>query len=78
MTRRPTPTPVAGDRLVVHAHHLGEPARDAEILEVRGARGPYLVRWDDGRESVIYPGPDVTVEHFPTRSHTLKRPGLGR
>lgn len=40
MTRSPTATPVASDRLVVHAHHLGEPARDAEILEVRGPRGP--------------------------------------
>lgn len=58
----------AGDRLVVHAHHQGQPERDAEILEVLGADGPpFRVRWDDGRESIIFPGPDVFVEHFPRR-----------
>jgi hypothetical protein len=55
-----------GDRVVVHGHQLGEPERDAEILEVRGAYGapPYLVRWDDGRVSTLYPGSDASVEHF--------------
>jgi len=58
----------AGDRLVVHAHHQGQPERDAEILEVLGADGPpYRVRWDDGRESIIFPGPDVFIEHFSRR-----------
>lgn len=28
-----------GDRLVIRAHHLGEPDRDAEILEVLGDAG---------------------------------------
>ena len=54
----------AGDRLVVRAHHLGEPERDAEILEVLGTHGapPYLVRWsDDGHETIVYPGSDVYV-----------------
>jgi hypothetical protein len=53
----------AGDRLVVRAHHLGEPERDAEILEVLGTNGapPYRVRWDDGHESVVYPGSDVYI-----------------
>jgi Domain of unknown function (DUF1918) len=62
-----TQTPVAaGDRLVVRAHFQGQPERDAEILEVLGADGPpYRVRWDDGRESIIFPGPDVFIEHFP-------------
>ena len=58
----------AGDRLVVRAHYQGQPERDAEIIEVLGADGPpYRVRWDDGRESIIFPGPDVFVEHFPRR-----------
>ena len=58
----------AGDRLVVHAHHQGQPERDAEILEVLGVGGPpYRVRWDDGRESIIFPGPDVFIEHFAHR-----------
>jgi Domain of unknown function (DUF1918) len=67
-----TPGVSVGDRLVVHAHHLGEAERDAEILAVLAEGGPYRVRWqDDGRVSIIYPGSDVSVEHFPasTRRH---------
>lgn len=53
-----------GDRLVIKSHKIGDPMRDAEILEVRGDKGapPYLVRWSDGHESVVYPGPDAVVE----------------
>lgn len=56
----------AGDRLVVHGHHQGEPERDGEILEVLGVHGapPYVVRWDDGHVSTLYPSSDVFVEHF--------------
>lgn len=56
-----------GDRLVIRGHHLGEPDRDAEILEARGAAGgpPFLVRWEDGgRISLIYPGSDATVQRL--------------
>jgi hypothetical protein len=56
-----------GDRLVVRGHRIGEPERDAEILEVLGDDGapPYLVRWsDDGRVSRVYPSSDIYVEHF--------------
>ena len=55
-----------GDRLVIRGHHLGEPDRDAEILEARGEDGapPFRVRWsDDGRESLFYPGSDAHVDH---------------
>jgi hypothetical protein len=56
-----------GDRLVIHGHHLGEPERDGEILEVIGEGGapPYVVRWsDDGHVSELFPGSDASVEHF--------------
>lgn len=56
-----------GDRIVVRGHHLGEPDRDAEILEVHGARGtpPYVVRWsDDGHVATYVPGPDARVDHL--------------
>jgi hypothetical protein len=56
-----------GDRLVVKGHHLGEPDRDAEILEVHGADGdpPFLVQWsDDGRIGLVFPGPDAMIEHL--------------
>ena len=59
--------PAAGDRLVVRAHHQGQPERDAEILEVIGGelRPHYRVRWqDDGHESIVYPGEDVFVQHL--------------
>ena len=53
-----------GDRIVVHAMHDGDRARDAEILEIRGPNGlpPYLVRWsDDGHVGLYYPGPDAHI-----------------
>ena len=59
--------PAAGDRLVVRAHHQGEPERDAEILEVMGGelRPHYRVRWqDDGHETIVYPGEDVFIQHL--------------
>lgn len=56
-----------GDRLVVRGHHLDDPVRDGEILEVRHEDGspPYRVRWSDtGHESLVFPGPDAYVEHY--------------
>ena len=56
-----------GDRLVIKGHHVGEPDRDAEILEVRGRDGgpPFVVRWEeDGHESLTFPGSDAMIEHF--------------
>jgi len=60
-----------GDRLVIRRHHVGEPDRDAEILEVRGEEGrpPYVVRWaDDGRVGYFLPGSDAFVQHFDDES----------
>jgi hypothetical protein len=54
-----------GDRLHVHGNVVGQPDRMGEIVEVRGAEGapPYLVRFDDGHEALVYPGPDTVIEH---------------
>ena len=54
-----------GDTLVMHANHTGEPDRSAEVLEVRGSDGgpPFLVRYDDGHEALVFPGPDSVVRH---------------
>lgn len=55
-----------GDRLLIRRHHVGEPDRDAEILEIRGEDGrpPYVVRWsDDGRVGYFLPGSDAFVQH---------------
>mgnify|MGYP002735229929 CR=1 FL=1 len=56
-----------GDRIVIKSHHVGEPERDGEVLEVRGAEGqpPYLIRWsDDGHTALVFPGPDAVIQHF--------------
>ena len=55
-----------GDRIVIRGHHIGDADRDAEVIEVRGPDGapPYLVRWEDGHESLFFPGPDAAVHHY--------------
>ena len=65
-----------GDRLVIHPHHLGEPGRDAEILDVLGPDGgpPYRVRWSDtGEETLLFPGSDATVDHLAAHMPTRPR-----
>ena len=49
-----------GDRFHVRGNIVGQPERTGEIIEVRGAGGepPYLVRFDDGHTSLVFPGPD--------------------
>lgn len=67
MSARDDMTASAGDRLVIRGHHVGEPDRDAEILEVLGPEGapPYVVRWEeDGHVSRLYPGSDAYVDHL--------------
>ncbi|WP_412539945.1 DUF1918 domain-containing protein [Longispora sp. K20-0274] len=56
-----------GDRLQVHSASVGVKERTGEIIEVRGAEGgpPYMVRFDDGHESLVFPGPDSQVVHLP-------------
>ncbi|WP_158844581.1 DUF1918 domain-containing protein [Saccharothrix deserti] len=53
-----------GDRLHVHSRTVGLDDTIGEILEVRGTEGapPYLVRFPDGHEGLVYPGPDSLVE----------------
>jgi hypothetical protein len=67
----------AGDRLRVHGTIVGQPERTGEIIEVRGAGGepPYLVRFDDGHTSLVFPGPDAIIEH--PRRTGKKRPAKG-
>lgn len=59
-----------GDELVIRGHTIHERPVTAEILEVIGEQGHerYLVRWDDGHESIHYPGSDAFVRHL-VRSH---------
>jgi uncharacterized protein DUF1918 len=58
-----------GDELVVKGHHIGQPEREGEILEVLGEDGspPYEVRWDDGNVTRLYPSSDAYVRHHRRR-----------
>jgi hypothetical protein len=58
-----------GDRLTTHGRVVGQHDKTGEIVEVLGTRGepPYRVRFEDGHESVMSPGPDTTVEPRPAR-----------
>ena len=53
-----------GDKLLVHGRTVGHPDQVAEIVEVLGSGGepPYRVRYDDGRETLMSPGPDCVVQ----------------
>lgn len=54
-----------GDRLLVHGRTVGQHDKVAEIVEVMGTDGepPYRVRFEDGHEAVMSPGPDSVVRH---------------
>ena len=53
-----------GDQICIHGNTVGHEDKTGEIIEVHGMGGepPYLVRFEDGHEGLIYPGPDCTVE----------------
>jgi len=52
-----------GDHLVVEGRTDHTPRREGEVVEVRGENGapPYLVKWSDGHEGLMYPGADAHV-----------------
>jgi hypothetical protein len=52
-----------GDQIVVETETLNHRRRCGEVLDVisSGEREHYLIRWDDGHESLFYPGPDARV-----------------
>ncbi|HKS49474.1 MAG TPA: DUF1918 domain-containing protein [Amycolatopsis sp.] len=59
---------VVGDRILVHGRTVGSGEHQGEIIEVRGEEGrpPYLVRFTDGHEGLVFPGSDCEVTS-PTR-----------
>jgi hypothetical protein len=52
-----------GDQIVIETAVLDTPRRHGEVIEVIGAgeREHYRVRWQDGHESIYFPGPDARV-----------------
>ena len=61
-----------GDEIVVRGRHVGDEDRKGIIIEVHGEGGapPYLVRWDNGHDSVFMPSLDTLVEHRPAQETT--------
>jgi hypothetical protein len=52
-----------GDQIVIETVTLDTPRGRGEVVEVigHGEREHYRVRWQDGHESVYFPGPDARV-----------------
>jgi hypothetical protein len=66
-TRRLVVKAKVGDKIVVRGHRIGEPDRDAVVVELHGVNGepPYRVRWsEDGHEGLYFPGSDASVVHY--------------
>lgn len=55
-----------GDRLLIHGRIVGQQDRTAEVIEILGENGtpPYRVRFEDGHEALMSPGPDTVVRPF--------------
>jgi hypothetical protein len=53
-----------GNRIVVEGAKVGHARREGEVLDVirNGSLTYYRVRWQDGQETVFFPGPDARVE----------------
>ena len=53
-----------GDQIVIDTTTLDALLRHGEVIEVigQGERKHYRIRWQDGHESVYFPGPDARVE----------------
>ena len=54
-----------GERILIRGKTVESPDRHGEIIEVRGSEGaaPYMVRFDDGHEALVFPGGDTIIEH---------------
>ncbi|MGW2644514.1 DUF1918 domain-containing protein [Streptomyces sp. NPDC001393] len=54
-----------GDHLVQHGRVVGQHDQESEVVEVLGAEGspPYRVKFKDGHEAIMSPGPDCQVKH---------------
>jgi hypothetical protein len=64
-----------GDLVVIAAHKVGAVEQVGEILEViPGQRPHYRVRWEDGHESIYFPGTDATVRPASRPARSKRKP----
>jgi hypothetical protein len=63
MNKATTAEPLAGDRVEVAGHRVGDAPRNGEIVEVLGAapHQHFRVRWEDDHVTLLYPGTDVVI-----------------
>lgn len=55
-----------GDRVIEESERIGSHGREGEVLEVlgEGANLHYRIRWEDGRETVLFPSSgNITFIH---------------
>ncbi|HYN29620.1 MAG TPA: DUF1918 domain-containing protein [Dermatophilaceae bacterium] len=52
-----------GDHIILAGKVVDQPTRAGEVLEARGADGgpPYVVRWEDGHTTTMFPGPGAAL-----------------
>jgi hypothetical protein len=52
-----------GDHIVIETAKLDARRRHGDVLEVLGGQDNqhYRVRWEDGHESIYFPGPDAQL-----------------
>lgn len=58
-----------GDVVQVAGHHVGDGPQTGEIVEVLGS-GPhphFRIRWENGRETILFPGSDIVLLGKPGR-----------
>src|SRR5262249_27945123 len=72
---RPTRAPQSGDLIEITGHRVGDQPRSGEILEILGDPGEphFRVRWEDGHESIFYPGNDAVVRRPRTKAYPTFR-----
>jgi hypothetical protein len=52
-----------GDHIILAPPTIDGPLREGEVIETRGEDGqpPYVVKWSDGHEALLYPGPGAVL-----------------
>ena len=79
MVTREREVAAPGDVIEVAGRRVGATARTGEILEVLGSveRPHYRVHWDDGHETVFFPGSDTVIRHERRPQRPEQEPAAG-
>lgn len=59
-----------GDHIILAPPTIEGKLREGEVVETRGEDGqpPYVVRWSDGHDALLYPGPGAVLRVRPADS----------